>query len=44
MGEDGRPVRMIDVFIELQARRGLAQHGSQCGLADFQRLSPEVVA
>jgi hypothetical protein len=43
MGEDSGAVA-LDVLVEPEAGAGLGQDRSECGFADLQRVTPEVVA
>jgi len=43
MGEEGRAVA-FDIFIEPDARAGLGHDRRERGLADFERIAPQVVA
>src|SRR5262249_33742923 len=43
MREHGRAVA-LDMLVEAQPKASFGQHASQRGLADFQRITPQVVA
>ena len=42
MAEYGLPVVVLHVLVELEAGCSLFEDGGQCGLADLQRLAPQV--